>query len=145
MANDFRSKFDPLRRVNENPAAGDEPAEADHAPAEEEPPEAAGRAFSMVSADRRQKLMLELRFKSGNSTALAYSYLVSADLDPSKSIVMDFSGYAVTLAGRNLRPLFAGLIAQRVAVVCETDDLQAEAMLPSDATVVTSIGVTPRE
>ena len=43
--------------------------------------------------------------------------------------------------GRNLGPLFAGLVAQRVAAVREMDDLTAEAFLPPTATVVTQISV----
>jgi len=99
-------------------------------------------AYSLVSSQRQQKLMLELRFKTGNARALAYSYLVGIDFDPSAEIKMDFSGYVVQIVGRNLNPLFAGLVAQRVSVVTEQDDLQAEATLPEDATVVTKIEIT---
>lgn len=101
--------------------------------------------YSIRSADRQQKVMLELRFKNGNAKALAYSYLVSIDFDPSKGIRMDFSGYDVGITGRNLHPLFAGLCAQRVAAVNETDELHAEATLPDTATVVTGIEVVDDE
>ncbi|HEX4610134.1 MAG TPA: hypothetical protein VH092_18215 [Urbifossiella sp.] len=107
----------------------------------EEIEEEAGESFSMRSADRSQKVMLELRFKTDDATALAYSYLVRADLDPSLGILLDFSAYEVRIDGRNLRPLFSGLVAQRVAVVTETDELQAEAAIPKDPTVVTKIDV----
>lgn len=131
--------FDPLRR------AGEEPEEPAAPPAvEDEETEASEQAYSTVSADRRQKLMLELRFQTGNALALAYSYLVSVEVDPSAAIVMDFSGYEVKLAGRNLGPLFSALVAQRVAVVRERDDLQAEAESGRGATVVTRIDVASR-
>lgn len=102
-------------------------------------------AFSMRSADRQQKVMLELRFKTGDATALAYSYLARVDCDPSKEIVLDFSVCSVRIEGRNLRPLFAGLAAQRVGIVTEVDELHAETTLDSDATVVTRIEVEERQ
>jgi hypothetical protein len=108
-------------------------------------PADADDAYSVVSADRQHKLMVVFRFKDGNAKALAYSYLVGIDFDPSEGIVLDFSAYEVRVSGRNLAPLFAGLVAQRVAVVQEQDDLQAEATLPKDATVVTGIVVSERE
>lgn len=98
--------------------------------------------YSVLSADRAQKAMCEFRLKGGNAVALAYSYLAKAEFDPSRGIVLDFSAHTVTLTGRNLAPVFAGLVAQRVAVVTEMDDLQAEAALGKDATVVTGIDVT---
>jgi hypothetical protein len=100
-------------------------------------------AYSILSADRQRKVMVEFRRKNGNAKALAYSYLVALDFDPSEGIAMDFSGYTVKIAGRNLRPLFEGVVAQRVAVVREMDELQAEANLPQDATVVTKIEIKP--
>jgi hypothetical protein len=101
--------------------------------------EEGGEAFSVLSAARMQKVMVEFRFKNGNAKALAYSYLVSIDLDPSAEIVMDFSVCKVRLVGRNLRPLFAALLSQRAAFVQETDELHAEATIPKDATVITQI------
>lgn len=137
----FRTRFDPTRQQS-GPGTSPVPDVGDGEANEEVQDHS--QAFSLVSPDRRQKLMLELRFKTGNATALAYSYLVSVTLDPSQALVMDFSGYEVTLSGQNLRPLFAALVAQRVAVVRETDGLHAEALLPQGVTVVTGIEVTPR-
>jgi hypothetical protein len=111
----------------------------------EEEGDVPGETFSTLSADRNQKVMLELRFKTGDASALAYSYLVRADCNPSEGIRLDFSVCEVLLTGRNLRPLFAGIIAQRVTFVQEIDELHAEAMLDSDATAVTRIGVRERE
>lgn len=140
MDEPFRPRFDPslptTAAVTPTASAGDETTD--------EGPAGAHPAYSMVSADRRQKLMLELRLKTGNATALAYSYLVSVTLDPSQAIVMDFSGYEVILSGRNLGPLFAGLVAQRVAVIREIDDLYAEASRGPHEPVVTRITVAER-
>ena len=105
-----------------------------------------GASFSTLSADRQQKVMLELRFKTGNAKALAYSYLVGIDFDPSEGIMLNFSGHEVRISGRNLRPLFSGLVSQRVAAVQEMDDLYVEAASAPAATVVTRILVTePKE
>lgn len=104
-----------------------------------------GEAYSVLSADRAQKAMCEFRSKTGNAVALAYSYLVKAEFDPSRGIELDFSAHVVKLSGRNLAPVFSGLVAQRVAVVTETDELQAEATLGKDATVVTGISVSKAE
>jgi hypothetical protein len=139
VSEEFRSKFDPTRRRGD----GDVAAALSASPVadDEEDADPGDKAFSLLSADRRHKLMLEFRFKTGNAVALAYSYLVSVHLDPSKAIRMDFSGYEVILSGRNLAPLFSALVSQRVAVVREMDDLQAEANLPQGETVVTEITV----
>lgn len=139
----FQDQVDTNRRLADLRGTAGKPAAAEgagpHPPPQEDDP-----AFSILSADRQQKVMLELRFKNGNAKALAYSYLVGMDFDPSKEIVMDFSAYEVRIKGRNLAPLFAGLVAQRVAVVQERDDLQAEASLEKDATVVTAITSSDR-
>ncbi len=87
------------------------------------------------------RLMLELRMASGNAKALAYGYLVAMDFDPSQGIVIDFTGYKVTLKGRHLRPLFMALAAHRVSNIQEIEELHAEATLSKEATVVTSIKV----
>jgi hypothetical protein len=112
-------------------------------------PEAAAEAgpdpFSVLSADRMQKVMCEFRLRGGNAVALAYSYLVKAEFDPSNGIDLDFSSHQVRLTGNNLAPVFAAVVSQRVAVVTEVDDLHAEAEFGPDATVVTGIAVTKVE
>jgi hypothetical protein len=139
---DYRNKIDPKNQLNalrgETAALGDEEPVADEIPEAENSPD----AFSIV-ADRRQKLMVAFRFQDGNAKALSYGYLVAIDFDPSEGIAMDFSGYEVRLKGRNLGPLFSGLVSQRIGVVQEADALHADATLPKDATVVTAIEITP--
>jgi hypothetical protein len=103
----------------------------------------ASAAFSIISADRQQKVMVDFRQVNGNAKALAYSYLVSCDIDASAGINLDFSGYSVAITGRNLRPLYDGLVAQRVAWVRVMDELHADANLPAEATVVTGIEIKP--
>jgi hypothetical protein len=107
----------------------------------EEVDDSPDESFSMRSADRQQKVMLELRLKTDDAEAFPYSYLVRARFNPSKGIRLDFGVAEVLVLGRNLRPIFLGLVAQRVAVIQEIDDLHAEATLAKDATVVTKIEV----
>lgn len=108
--------------------------------------EAEGKeAFSVLSADRMQKVMCEFRFKTGDSAALPYSYLVLATHNRSDGIELDFSAHKVRLVGQNLGPLYLGLVAQRVASVQEVDELQGEAELGRDATVVTKIELSKAE
>jgi len=140
----FRSKVDTGKRLAQLRGDGTDAGTGDDGPELLEAEEVV-EAFSTLSADRAHKLMLELRFKTGNAKALAYSYLVSADFDPSSGIALDFSAYVVRLAGRHLAPVFSGIVAQRVAVIQETDELQAEATHAAQATVVTSIEVTGKE
>jgi hypothetical protein len=131
------SKLDAARRLAELRKGEAEPAEADAEDGlefEEEGQEEKYQAFSTISADRQQKQMVVFRLLDGNQEALAYSYLVRAKFNPSDGIVLDFSGYTVTITGRNLRAGFNGLVAQRVAVVRQMDELQAEvAAKPGDA------------
>jgi hypothetical protein len=141
MSDNYNSKVDAAKRLAELRQESAEPAatraeEGIEFEGEEDKP-----AFSMVSADRQRKIMVEFRMLDGNAKALAYSYMVSIDFDPSKGIGMDFSGYTVAISGRKLRPLFEGLVAQRIAVVREMDELQAEANLPDGSTVVLKIEI----
>lgn len=72
--------------------------------------------------------MLEIRHKDGRITAKGYSWLQSAEFDPSTGITLNFSGETVTIKGRNLgaeaRPnirLFAGILRHRVPWIQEAD------------------------
>jgi hypothetical protein len=114
--------------------------------AEDDPqfePDIETEAYSMISADRQRKIMVEFRFLNGNRKARAYSYLVGIDFNPSEGIIVDFSGETVAISGRNLLPLFDGLVSQRIWSVREMDELQAEARRLRDATVITKIEFKP--
>lgn len=145
----FKHSTDPATRLAElrsggpkKPAAVDADAELVEA---EELSEAGGESFSVLSAARMQKMMLELRFRTDDADAFPYSLLVRAKLDKSKDILLDFSIAEVRISGRRLRPLYAAIVAQRAAFVQEMDDLYAEAELEADATVVTAINVIERK
>lgn len=86
-------------------------------------------AFGWLRGVRERSLMLEVRHKDGKITAWGYSWLESAEFDPSVGITLNFSGKTIKLTGRNLnsavRPnvrLFAGLLRHRVPWVQEADE-----------------------
>jgi hypothetical protein len=146
MSKPHSSMVDSARRLAELREGQPEPPPAEAAEEQESVEEERLPSYSVVSADRQRKLMVEFRLLTGNSKARAYSYLVAADFDPSQGIVLDFSADKVTIKGRNLRPLYDALVAQRVAVVRELDELQAKASgIQEKATVVTKIEIAEVE
>ena len=122
----FRKPGDAASRLNDL-RTGKGASAATAEPSSEKALEGDREAFSAVSADQTQKMMVVLRFKNGTAKAISYSYLFDIDIDPSNAIVMDFIRSEVRIEGRNLWPLFSGLSAHRIAKVEEIDDLHAEA------------------
>lgn len=96
--------------------------------------------YSVVSADRL-RVMLELRYKSGNAEAFAYSFLFSASMNPSKAITLDFGGKTAKITGVNLRPLFDALVSQRVTWVQEIESEYTEVTLAKDEVRIDRIEV----
>lgn len=85
-------------------------------------------AFGWLRGVQERSIMLEIRHKDGRITAKGYSWLQSAEFDPSTGITLNFSGETVTIKGRNLgaeaRPnirLFAGILRHRVPWIQEAD------------------------
>jgi hypothetical protein len=125
--------------------SGKKPAESTEEAGLPNDEESKDKAFSMVSADRLQKVMLELRFKTDDADAFPYSYLTRARFNPSTGILLRFLECEVKITGRNLRPLYSGLVAQRVAFIQEKDEMYAEAEGATAGTVVTRIAVEERK
>ena len=99
------------------------------APTAEEHPDDDLGAFGWLRGVRDRAIMLEIRHKDGRITAKGYSWLQSADFDPSDGITLNFSGEKITIAGRNLnaeaRPnvrLFAGILRHRVPWIQEASE-----------------------
>ena len=141
MTGDRTSMVDSARRLAE---LRQDPAELAATEAGEEAefePEQDYGAFTLVSADRQRKVAVEFRMLNGDRKSRTYAFLAGIDYNPSTGIVMDFSADKVTITGRNLGSLMDGLVPQRVGVVREMDDLQAEANLPDDAIVITKIEI----
>jgi len=146
MNKPYSSKVDSAQRLAELREGQPAPTPAEAAEEPEIAEERRQPCFSVVSADRQRKLMVEFRLITGNSKARAYSYLVAADFVPGEGIVLDFSADKVTIKGRNLRPLYDALVAQRVAVVRELDELHVKASgIGEKATVVTEIEIADAE
>jgi hypothetical protein len=121
--------------------SGKKPAESASEAELLEAEESEEKAFSTVSADRMQKIMLVLWFKNGNAASKPYSYLAGIDFNPTTGIVLDFVNSEVKITGRNLKSLFVALSAQRVQSIREMDEFYAEAEVAATATVVTRIEV----
>jgi hypothetical protein len=84
-------------------------------------------AFGWLRGVQDRALMLEIRHKDGRLSAKGYSWLQSADFDPSEGITLNFSGETVRITGRNLnsevRPnvrLLAGIERHRVPWIQES-------------------------
>lgn len=82
--------------------------------------------FGWLRGARDRSLMLELRRKTGNVTALGYAWLHRIDFDPSEGITLWFAGQKVVLRGQNLnaevRPtvrLLDGIVRHRVTWIQE--------------------------
>lgn len=99
------------------------------------------QAGSSVSGSRSAEIMLELRFKTSDAIAFSYALLLNAAWNPSEGITLEFTTHRVRLLGRNLRELYRALILHRLAHVQELQSRTDEQ--PDDATVVTTIEVTP--
>jgi len=94
-------------------------------------------AYGWLRGVRDRASMLEFRLKTGNCQALGYPWLFKVDFEPSKGIVLNFTTWVVTLAGRNLRELYGMIQRHRVVWVQESDALRDTAS--DKATVITSI------
>jgi hypothetical protein len=104
-------------------------------------------AFGWLRGVQERAIMLEIRHKDGRITAKGYSWLQSAEFDPSTGITLNFSGETVTIKGRNLggeaRPnirLFAGIVRHRVPWIQEADGA-AVIEAAKDAVVIEEIKV----
>jgi hypothetical protein len=104
-------------------------------------------AFGWLRGVQERAIMLEIRHKDGRITAKGYSWLQSAEFDPSSGITLNFSGETIRIAGRNLnaeaRPnirLFAGILRHRVPWIQEADGADV-IQAAKDAAAIESIKV----
>lgn len=96
-------------------------------------------AGSRIGSSKRQTpLFLDLRKKDGTHKALSYAYLVAIDYD-TKGITLEFTGYRVSLTGRNLDDLFRRLVAEVIGQVREVDVMTDKATGDPKKSVVYSI------
>lgn len=105
--------------------------------ADAEAPEAEQRAFSILRGVGKHLLMLELRRKTGDCVGLGYSYFAGMEFDASGVLVLYFTTHKVTVRGRNLRPVYEGLLDHSVGFLQEEDERYND--VPEGETVITSI------
>ncbi len=71
--------------------------------------------------------MIDFRGTDGTCYALAYGDLLSVTLASSQLIVLEFRDHRVQVRGRNLMPVYRGLVMHRVTFLREDDfDSQPE-------------------
>jgi len=105
-------------------------------------------AFGWLRGVGDRAIMLELRHKNGNITALSYNTLERVEFNPSDGITLFFGGQKIRVKGRNLnkevRPqvrLLDGILRHRVPWIREAD---RSGLLNGDEheTVITAIDWT---
>ena len=69
----------------------------------------------------KQEIMLDLRQRSGNAVAFAYSYLFSVLYNPSEGISLEFGAAKAVIKGRNLRALYEDILNHAATYVQEGD------------------------
>ena len=102
-----------------------------------------GISYGLRAEQQGHVLMLDVRLRSGVRLALPYSYLSHVNFDPSAAIEAVFSSHAVTIQGRNLRPVYEGLLVHRVEWLQE--GAPRHDPHPETATYITQIVVPANE
>ncbi len=111
------------------------------APTEDgEPPAEEYQCYSKLRGPRQVAFMLELRQAGGDSSGFDYGLLGRSTFDRSAGVTLYFAGGTVTIRGKQLRPLFEGILSHRVVWVAVAPDPAAVARDP-EATVVTAIEI----
>lgn len=95
------------------------------------------KCFSLVRGVKGRIFMLELRFRAGDRLALGYPYFMGMEFDASGVLRLFFSGYVVNVTGRNLAPLYEGLLDHAVGYLQELDEDYDQ--LPPDEPFILSI------
>ena len=102
-----------------------------------------GIAYGLRPEQQGHVLMLDVRLRAGTRLALPFSYLAHVTFDPSSGIEAVFSTHAVTIQGRNLRPIYEGLLQHRIEWLQEGDPRHDPH--PESATYITRITVPANE
>jgi hypothetical protein len=96
--------------------------------------------YSRLRGIRSVAFMLEMRMVNGDSEGFDYGLLNRCRFDRSEGLTLYFAGGTVTIRGKNLRPLFEGILTHRVtwvAIAAAPDVVSRD----PEATVVTAIEV----
>jgi len=82
---------------------------------------------------------LDVRLRTNDRYAWSYSYKTCIKFDVSGEIIIYFTTHTLILTGRNLTPLYDGLIRHEVTQIREHNTEYDD--LPESATVISSIRV----
>ncbi len=110
-------------------------------------PETGSAADEIARPGVGHDYMLELRFKSGRSTFVDWSYFPQCDYDPEHGIRMKFSTCEVRIEGSNLRGLVDEICARKRRLIEENATASKLVKLVDAPTqpYVSKITVTDRE
>lgn len=87
--------------------------------AEDTPPQ---KSFqSLMQAAVGAEITLDIRLKGGNAIALPYSYLLSIHYNAQGKITLTWAHATVTIEGRNLKPIYDGMLTHNVSFIHEGD------------------------
>ena len=92
----------------------------------------------------RQAIMLDVRTLTGERLALSYSYLNSIFFDASGVIVLSFGSHNVRIEGRNLVPVYDGLINHAVRYIRQ-ENAELERDVPENETFISLIAIDEAE
>ena len=96
--------------------------------------------YGKLRGARQVAFMLELRLANGDGEAFDYGLLGRVRFDPSAGLTLHFANGVVTLAGKNLRPVFEAALTRRLTWVREANEPGRVGGDPG-ATVITKISL----
>lgn len=89
----------------------------------------------VVRRDAGTTLMLDLALRTGERHALPYSYLTGCSMDKEGSLVLRFVDQEVIIRGRNLGPVYSGVVSHTARCIAESgtafDDEQQDVFIAS--------------
>lgn len=92
-------------------------------------------SYGILRGASAYALMLDLRLRTGDHTALPYAYLDAINFDASGTLNLSFGARTVTVEGRNLRPIFEQLLTHSIRFLQEqrgaADDGAADCFIAS--------------
>ncbi len=95
-------------------------------------------SFFTPTRDSRQAIMLEFILRNGKRHSWGYPYLNYVGFESAAEVQIGFTGLSpITIEGRNLLPLYKGLLEHRIRNIREAGELPDD--LPEDKTVIYKI------
>lgn len=101
------------------------------------------RAYSILRGRNAYAAMLDIRLLTGDRIGLAYHSLIAVSFDASGVVRLAFATHAVTVEGRNLAPLYDGLLRHVIRHIECADPRFDDA--PEEETFISAIAVQALE